>query len=246
MKIALAALGFKNGNVEYNTDVILRTLEKLENQADFVIFGETFLQGFDGLTWRYEQDVERALSLDDPRIRAIQDKVKLMRVALSVGLFELYEGKLYDTQITIDRNGDIIHVYRRVSATWKETYVLDPRYAEGDRFSSFSLMGKTFMVILCGDLWFEEIREEAKKVKSDYLIWPVYLDYSSKRWNTEEKLAYCEQAASLSRPAFLVNCYCLDKEEISYYSKGGACYFDRGKIIKEIPSGEEGILLLDL
>lgn len=246
MRIALAALGFKNGDIEYNVDVVLRTLEKLVGQVDLVIFGETFLQGFDGLTWQYEQDKDRALSLNDPRIHEIRDKVRLTQVALSVGLFELYEGKLYDTQITIDKNGDILHVYRRISASWKESFVKDPRYAQGDYFSAFSFLGKTFMVALCGDLWFEEILEEAKKVQSDYLIWPVYLDYSSTRWNDEEKLPYCEQAALLSRPTFLVNGYCLDKEDISYYSKGGACYFDQGRIIKEVRSGEESVLLLDL
>ena len=76
MKVALAALGFVNGNIEHNVNVVLQTLEKLENQADFVIFGETFLQGFDGLAWKYEQDINRALSLDDPKIREIRNKVK--------------------------------------------------------------------------------------------------------------------------------------------------------------------------
>jgi hypothetical protein len=90
----------------------------------------------------------------------------LTQVALSVGLFELHEGKLYDTQITINKNGDIIHVYRRISKTWKENFVRDSRYAEGDSFSTFSLMDKTFMVALCGDLWYEEILKEAKKIKS--------------------------------------------------------------------------------
>lgn len=246
MRVALAALGFKNGDVKYNFDVVLHTLEKLENQADFVIFGETFLQGFDGLTWNYEQDIAVALSLDDPRIHELQDKVKRTQVALCIGLFELWEGKLYDTQVTMDKSGDIIHVYRRISASWKENFVTDSRYAQGDHFSSFSLMGKTFMVGLCGDLWYEKILMEANNIKSDYLIWPVYLDYSFQKWNEEEKHAYCKQASLLSRPTFLVNCYCLDKEEISYYSKGGACYFDQGKIIQEIPSGGEDILLLDL
>lgn len=246
MRIALAALGFVNGDIEHNVDVVLRTLEKLKNEADFVIFGETFLQGFDGLIWDYDKDLNIAFSLEDSCIRDIQDKAKEMGVALSIGFFERYEGKLYDSQIAIDKNGDIIHVYRRISASWKESFVKDPRYAEGEAFSSFRFMDKKFLVALCGDLWYEDILEKAKNVESDYLIWPVYLDYSSERWNDEEKFAYRDQAALMSRPTFLVNCYCLDKEDISYYSKGGACYFNQGEIVKEIPSGEEDILLLEI
>ena len=165
---------------------------------------------------------------------------------LKLKFIQMSDGKLYDTQIAIDKSGDIINVYRRISASWKETFVKDPRYGEGDNFSTFFLLGKTFKVALCGDLWFEDILEKAKKVESDYLIWPVYLDFSPERWNGEEKLPYCEQAALLSHPTFLMNCYCLDKEDICYFSKGGACYFDQGKIVKEMPSGEEGILFLEL
>ena len=246
MRIALAALGFINGDIRFNANVVLDTLDKMEGRADFVIFGETFLQGFDGLTWEYEKDLEIALSLDDPIIQKIQEKASQTHVALSLGLFELFEGKIYDTQIAIDKSGDIIHVYRRISASWKESFVKDPRYAEGDSFSAFRFMDKTFLVALCGDLWYEDILEKANNVESDYLIWPVYLDYNSERWNNEEKYAYRDQAALLSRPTFLVNCYCRDKEDISYYSKGGACFFDHGEIIKDIPSGEDNVLLLSL
>lgn len=246
MRIALAAIYFKNGDIEYNLDSVAKALDKLEGKADFVIFGETFIQGFEGITWDYDKDRPNMLTLDDPRILRIRKLAKKHRLAVNIGLYEDYQGSFYDSQITIDQEGNIVNVYRRISASWKEKFVTDERYAEGDRFSSFELLGKTFMVAICGDLWFEDILMKAQEVTSDYLIWPVYLDYNADTWNKEEKYAYAKQAALLSRPTFLVNCLAIDKDDISYYSKGGACYYDKGEIIQEIPSGDEGILIVEI
>lgn len=246
MRIALAALYFKNGDIEYNLEAVSKTLAKLEGKVDFVIFGESFIQGFDGLTWDYEKDYPKMLTLKHPRIEHIQGLAKKHHLAVCIGLFENDRGHYYDSQITMDSDGNIINVYRRISASWKEEFVTDGRYAEGESFSSFELLGKTFMVAICGDLWYDDILKKAQQAVSDYLIWPVYLDYSAERWNNEEKYVYAKQAALLSRPTFLVNCLAIDKDDISYYSKGGACYFNNGEIIHEIPSGDEGILIVEI
>ncbi len=42
MRIALAALGFKNQDVVYNKDVIINALKKYSTKADMVVFGESF------------------------------------------------------------------------------------------------------------------------------------------------------------------------------------------------------------
>ena len=246
MRVALAALYFKNGDIEYNLNAVSKALAKLEGQADFVIFGETFIQGFEGVTWDYEKDRPNMLTLDDPRLAYIQSLAKEHHLAVCIGLFENYQGHYYDTQVTMDQEGNIINVYRRISASWKEKFVTDKRYAEGDSFSSFELLGKTFMVAICGDLWYDDILQKALQIPSDYLIWPVYLDYSADTWNKEEKFAYAKQAALLSRPTLLVNSLAIDKDEISYYSKGGACYFNNGEIGHEIPSGNERILIVEI
>ena len=51
MIIALAAVGFKNGDTAYNKEKILETMREYSGKADLVLFGETFLQGFDSLSW---------------------------------------------------------------------------------------------------------------------------------------------------------------------------------------------------
>ena len=39
---------------------------------DILCFGESFLQGLEGLIWDYEEDLRRALALDGPVIHRVQ------------------------------------------------------------------------------------------------------------------------------------------------------------------------------
>lgn len=66
MKCALASMGFINEDIEYNKNVIIETMIKYAKDADIVIFGEAFLQGFYGATFEAEHDSGLAISQDDP------------------------------------------------------------------------------------------------------------------------------------------------------------------------------------
>ena len=94
MKIALAALGFKNKDIEFNKNVIINTLKEYTNKADIVLFGEAFLQGFDSLSFNYKDDINMALSLDSNIICEIRKKCKKYNIGLSFGFIELYQGNI--------------------------------------------------------------------------------------------------------------------------------------------------------
>ena len=65
MTIALAAVGFKNGEIYYNKEKLIKIIREYSNKSDLILFGETFLQGFDSLSWEYDRDKEIAISADD-------------------------------------------------------------------------------------------------------------------------------------------------------------------------------------
>ena len=44
MKIALAAVGFYERDIEYNRNKILKCLKENSGKAELILFGETFLQ----------------------------------------------------------------------------------------------------------------------------------------------------------------------------------------------------------
>lgn len=244
MKIVLAALGFKNRDVAYNKNIIINTLKKYCKQADMVVFGESFLQGFYSIVFNYEEDQKVALPMESNIIKEIKDCSKKYGIAVSFGYFELFEKSIYSSQITIDKNGNIINNYRRISSGWKEVNS-GPEYKEGKNFNSFVFENRTFSVALCGDLWDEDNIKKMNEIKSNFVLWPVYTDFNFIEWNKKEKYEYATQAGKLERPVLYVNSYNLDMNEDDS-AKGGACLFSKCLINNEIPSGKEDVLIVEI
>ena len=244
MKCALAAVGFINENVLHNKKVIIDSMIKYAGRADIILFGEAFLQGFYGARFHPEQDETIAIGKDDSIIKEICSVARQYSVAVSFGFIEKAGEIFYSSQITIDSNGQILDLYRRVSPGWKEEFAGE-RYREGKEFHIFDFNEKKIAVGLCGDLWFDENVEAINVLQPEVIFWPVYTDYNYEEWNTAVKYEYAEQAGKLSGKVLYVNSVCLDKEE-EEIARGGAVLFEKGCIVKEIPSGEENVLLVEV
>ena len=244
MKFALASMGFINEDLQHNKKVIVDTLMAYSAKADIVIFGEAFLQGFYGATFHIEHDTQTAISQDDPIIKEICSSAKQYAIAVSFGFIEKTETCFYSSQVTIDKNGAIIDVYRRVSPGWKEPFA-NEQYREGNGFHRFDFMGKKVLIGLCGDLWFDENVDKVKQLNPDIVLWPVYTDFHPDEWNTAEKYEYAAQANKFCDMVLYVNSVCKDKEG-DEIARGGSAFFENGNIRQEIPSGKEAILLVEI
>lgn len=244
MNILLAGVGFKNNDIAFNKNQIIRTINDCSEDIDLILFGEAFLQGFDALTWNFEIDKNIAISQSDEIIEEIASYVKKKEVAVSFGYFELFDNSIYSSQIVIDKLGKIIFNYRRISTGWKIKSV-DHHYKEGKKFSTFIFKNNTITIALCGDLWYLENIKKIKELNADIILWPVYTDFNYEQWNKFEKYQYAKQVSELKSSVLYVNSYCLDKDDFEI-ARGGALYFSFGKIIDEIPSGIEGSLIIHL
>lgn len=244
MRYILASKGFINGNILYNKKVIIDTIKECSSMADFIIFGEAFLQGFEGINFDIEHDRKVAIKINDEIIEEISNECKSHSIAVSFGFIEILEDRFYSSQLTIDRYGNIIDIFRHVSPGWKEEFA-SFNYVEGDSFHTFQMEGITFLIGLCGDFWYDENIEKIAKIEKDLVLWPVYTDYNYENWNNEVKYEYKEQAKKIGRKVLYVNSYCIDKQDEYEVAKGGAIYFKNGEIFKEVPSGKEGLLFLN-
>lgn len=247
MQIALAGLGFITNDLEYNKKKIIDTIEKYSGRADLILFGESFLQGFECLTWDYDKDIEIALEVDSPVIKEIRETARKYKTGVSFGFIEGDGEVIYSSQISLGDDSEIINLFRRLSTGWKEPKVFsNDRYAEGEDFPLFEYKGIKISVGLCGDLWYDENISRLTDLKADLILWPVYTDFNYKVWNDEEKYEYGKQVSALKKVAY-VNSYCSDEGiETDEIAKGGAVLFDNGKIVDEIPSGKEGVLLVTI
>ncbi|MGI6580443.1 MAG: carbon-nitrogen hydrolase family protein [Saccharofermentanales bacterium] len=244
MKIALAAVGFITKNIFYNIEKIEEVVKIYSNKVDLILFGESFLQGFDCLSWDFSKDMNIAIEQDSDLINGIKAICQKYKVSISLGYIEKNKKKIYSSQITLDSNGNILNNFRRISTGWKEPSA-DFHYIEGKEFGQFEYLGKTISIGLCGDLWHEENCCAMKKLNSDLVFWPVYTDFNYKEWNEKIKYEYAEQAEKCGNNVLYVNSYCIDGsgDEIA---RGGAALFANGNIITETPSGEEAVLIVEV
>lgn len=244
MKINLMSLAFKTKDVLYNKKKIINAMHEYSHKADMLVFGESFLHGFEALSWDYERDKSIAIAIDADIINEIRCTAKENNIAVSFGMIEKHSEKLYSSQVTIGKDGDFLDVFRRVSSGWKEP-IADEHYCEGDGFHTFDFEDKKILVGICGDFWHDELIEEASKITKDLVLWPVYTDFVPKLWNEEEKYEYAKEAAILKAPVLYVNSVCYDFDD-DYIAKGGACLFDDEKIVEEVPSGAEAVLSVEI
>ena len=260
MRCLLVAVASNNNNIEKNKNRMINLMKQYSGQADILLFGEAYLQGFYAMEFNYDEDSKKAIYLDND---AISDNAAIMnetvisdnsviheitkaaadnKIAVSFGFFEKAEGKIYSSQITISSEGKIIDLYRRVSPGWKEPDA-DGHYAEGESFHTFCYLGQKILVGICGDLWDNANIAAIRELDPDVVFWPVYTDFNVEKWNTVLKSEYAKQVKDIPAVALYVNSVCMDQEGEDL-AKGGAAVFYEGEIVQEVPAGSEQMLLI--
>ena len=235
MKIGLASYGFRNNDVAFNTAQMERAMKAAQGKVDLLCFGETFLQGFDALSWKYERDKDVAVAADSGVMRRLGDMTLAYGIDLLFGYIERDGDGLYSSCAVIE-SGELTYHYRRVSKGWKEYSITDGHYREGTETGGFSYRGQPMKIALCGDLW-----DFPERFQTDGpLIWPVYVNFELEDWPRYEA-EYATQAALAARRTLMVNPISGDP-----VSHGGAFYFVDGKIEKRLDYDTEGILIAEV
>lgn len=240
MKAVLCGVKFVNRDMRYNIDKITSLCEKFSG-ADLLLFGESFLQGFDGLMWDYEKDVHIAVAQDSPETGEICAAAARNNVAVGFGYMEKDDDSIYSSFMVVSKTGEMLCNYRRMSVGWKVPEA-DTHYKEGDAPAIFCINGMRFGVALCGDLWTDDVAESIKGCGADVILWPVYTDFEPEVWNSTEKLEYAAQARRYCGKALFVNSVCNG----GGMAKGGCAYFAEGKIVCEMPAGDENVLVVEI
>ena len=236
MCIGLAQYKFINKDISFNLGQVKKAMEAGKGKVDLLCFGESFLQGFDTLSWDYERDKHIALELDSPAIRQVCDWSAAYDMAVLLGYFEKANEAIYSSCALIF-DGQVQANYRRISPEWKEISEADGHYQEGHEVLDFSFKGRDFRVALCGDLWSEGWEQFAT---DRILLWPVYVNYSLEDWGEEEQ-AYAQQASQIAETVLMVNS--LSDEPVSH---GGTFCFEKGEISRKLAFDEESVLMVEL
>jgi len=255
MKIGLVSERFIDGDTEHNYSVIARCLRQYSG-FDLLLFGESFLHGFNSLSWNYATDIKKAVASKSAIFAKIKEEAKIHRTAVGFGYFESASASckkvcsagvkaeynasadLYCSYAVVDKEGRHCYNYRRMSQGWKNYWKTCVKYKEGNNLSLGYIDGKAFLCVLCGDLWDDDIlakvKQALKRNNCDFVIWANYLDYSKNGWE-KDLPDYIQRTLGLNLPVFLINSH-------SKASLGGAVVFNNGEIIAQMNLGNIGIL----
>lgn len=240
MKIGLAVCEFKTCNTQYNIEKIRKTAEAAKQyNIDLLCFGEAVFQGFHSLNGDFERDLHIAVTCID--MQNIFSEVAIANsVALALWYIEKENDKIYSSYIILDKKGQLLCNYRRVSVGWKEPH-WSSNYYEGNDFEVFTLCGKAFTIALCGDLWSEQ--SILSRLKSKTILWPVYIDSGYEDWTSGAAISeYAEQAKITGNDVFLVGSILRDENN----AEGRAIYFRNGEVAEQLELGKEGILICEI
>lgn len=74
MVIGLVSSFNIDNDIEYNVEQIRNYSEQAkDNSIDLICFGESFLQGFECLSWKYEEDCKIAKQIDSEIVHQIKE-----------------------------------------------------------------------------------------------------------------------------------------------------------------------------
>ena len=238
MKIGLASYKFIDNDIDFNILQIKKALESAKGKADIVCFGESFLQGFDSLSWSFESDKNIAISQDSTTMQEICALTVQFGVDLLIGYIERDGEELFSSCAVIEK-GKIIHNYRRVSKGWKQYDITDFHYQEGNEIKPFSYHGKDFLLAICGDLW-----DYPERFKTNCIVlWSVFCDFEEEHYEDFEK-EYAEQAAKVADDVLMINSLS-DGYEVNSV-RGGTFHFCCGKIKAQTANAKEDMLFVEL
>ncbi len=237
MKIALAPVSLSNGDIACNAHRMKHYMEMAKAQnAQLICFGESYLQGFNCLSWNFTEDKGIAVSVDGPVFRELCSWTEQIGIDLLFGFMEL-DGEAIYSSCALISEGEILHKYRRISKGWRAPSATAAHYREGSSVDCFRYHHKKCVIGLCGDVW--DYPEQFSQGQ-DLFFWSVYVEWTEEEWLATEKQAYAGQANACCRTTLYVNSICGNE------TNGGAALFENGTVQAETAMGREKLLLVDI
>lgn len=149
-------------------------VEAKEKGAEMVTFPEIAI-----LAWVNPDTRERAYSIFGPDSDRLCTLVKKHKIFISIGLVEKEEGKLFDTHILIDDEGNILSKHRKINIL---TELMSPHYTRGDKIKTEDTRLGIIRTIICADTFKDEHILRLEEQKPDFVIIPYGWAAKEEAW----------------------------------------------------------------
>jgi NAD+ synthase len=166
LKIITAQINPIVGNVEYNLDKIKEIYDKYADGVDLVVFPELAITGY---------PPEDLLLLDnfiDITLNAqkdITEFTKDRKAGILFGGISSEKDKLYNCAI-FSAGGKLNKIIRKISLPNYGVFDEKRYFHPGESFSTIEVGGEKLLIILCEDLWSEDLIEKIENITFDNII----------------------------------------------------------------------------
>ncbi len=251
MNLRIAAAVFPP--VTHSNDAIQRMLEQVEKaksqNCDLIMFPEAVLGGLDTLG-DYQSDLEISYQEDSPELRRIRDFTKRESIGIGFGFLENADGFIYDAYLIYDHTGELCLHYRRISDTWMPSEVSRDHYACGEELLISDTAYGRLGVLLCGDLFDEELVQQLCSQKPNLCLHPMarafpLTDDIQQSWDEQEFPFYLEEYCKLKTDVLVCNMLDFTPDVGAIYC-GGAWFIRNGQVHSSLPLMQQGLLIVDI
>jgi predicted amidohydrolase len=243
-RVALAVPKLSESIVKNQELIISFINEAAHNHSDLVIFPECAVTGLiDNGEFGHDRII--ACSIGDAFYNRLRSAAMSLHIRVVIGILEQSQGKLYDSVLFFNKDGSLSGVYRRISKwNW------NPEYCVGTEIPVIDSDIGRFAFLLCGDLFYQNVVDELKKLNFDYLLYPVAVSFDGEPEQPQElwKVEICEyrrRIIDIGKMTFMTNY--IAPEEHEYKCFGGAQVFDEeGNILCCRDILQPGLLYFDV
>jgi N-carbamoylputrescine amidase len=218
--------------------------------ADFALFPEAAPTGLIN-----NDDPAHDLPLGQPIPGPATDRLgaaaRERGIHVAFGLLERDGDALYDSAVLLNPDGEIALRYRRIQPQWHGRNADPDVYRQGDELPlADTPFGRT-VVLICGDLFDDDIAERARAREPDLLLFPFSRNFGDgtidqDRWDRDEEPEYAARAARVGATTLMVN-ELGDPAVCEWPGFGGAWGVSPdGAVTSRWPLGTPGMLIAEL
>jgi omega-amidase len=238
MKIAAAQISCSLGNPDANLLKVRDFATRAKQSgAELIVFPEMIDTG-------YSMPIiqTRAASWTGGFVPGLQEAARELSIAIVSGVSERDGACIYNSQVLIDHEGNILAKYRKTHLYAVAPVEEQKWFAPGDAFASFVFRGLRFGFSICYDLRFPEMyRKLATEQKVGAFIvssaWPFPRD---------EHFRVLAQARAIENQSYVVASNRVGKDDDLWFCGYSAIVDPRGVVIAAASADREELIQADL
>ena len=247
MKAALISNLATSDFVANRKRILELAVRAVDKGAQLIVLPEAAATGLAN-TGKPEHDLELTEPVPGTLTREWRGFATERGVWLAAGLLEKAQGKIYDSYVLYDPEGNLALHYRRIDPHWRNPGDDPSVYCVGEDIPVIDTPFGRVGSLICGDMWDDAILERLKGQSPDYLLYPFLRSIEGTkdrraRWSRELG-EYRKRWSETGASVLAVNLF---EGKARDASIGGAWYVGAGgRIVNSLPILKEGILFAEL